>query len=155
MREESKSQSTDAGINLAHVQLAQGRFPDAEHLYQATMKLMQHSSDATKMALLNEWTSLAQVSYRRFAEAALTALKGAHLDPANLRLWHNIAVINRDSAAALRAKQTRTVDDLESAVLSLSSAEQTFHYVVSKKNSKFEAANKHLKSCKVHGCYYV
>lgn len=136
------------GINLAHVQLAHGRFPDAEHLYQATMKLMQCSSDASKMALLNEWTSLAQLSYRRFAEAALTAQKGAHLDPTNVRLWHNIAVIHRDLCAALRAKQTRSVDDLESAVLSLSGAEQIFHHVASKKNAKFEIANKHLKACK-------
>jgi len=150
VREESKAQSTDVGINLAHVQLAQGRFPDAEHLYQATMKLMQFSSDATKMALLNEWTSLAQLSYRRFAESSLTAQKGVHLDPANLRLWHNIAVIHRDSSAALRAKQTRTVDDLEGAVLCLASAEQTFQYVASKKNTKFEVANKHLKACKVN-----
>lgn len=154
--------AADIGINLAHVHLAQQRFVDAEHLYQAMLKTLVLNCRVDKMVSVYEWTALAQVGNNRMDSAIVSLLNGLHLNPLSFRLWFNVAVVNRDAALSIKNKVTRSVDDIQGGLESIDYAHQLFSFFYKsstsfKREPQYEkvVAEKFAKAAKVRNCNAV
>ncbi len=129
VREETLSQGVDFSINLAHVHLSLGRYPDADHIYQSTLKLLLHSNNVDRMASICEWTGMAQLSYQRHVDAACSLSRSIHYNPLGLRYWYDIAVIYRDLASLKLKKHSPSVDDMQYALSCVEYAQHIFSFL--------------------------
>jgi tetratricopeptide (TPR) repeat protein len=157
-RETNMSVSDDICINLAHVHYAQGRFIDAEHQYQATLKAMHSDKNVRtdKLASLCEYSGMAQFSNKRHEESIRSLLRAVHYSPLNLRLWFNVAMVRSEISSVSMQKPRRTVADIEVASEQLNLGQKLFLFLGSNsiavnKDSFYdrESAQRHARLCEV------
>ena len=137
-REAGMPLSEDICCNLAHVHLAQGRFVDAEHLYQAALKTLPRSSSSSggsaakqsdRVNSAYECMAFAEFRHGRHVDALNSLLRGLHNDPSNLREWYNVAVVRADVAAQYSKKKSGVVDEVENATENVRLAHRLFHFL--------------------------
>jgi hypothetical protein len=141
--------------------MAQKRFTDAEHLYISTIKSLFANGSVDKVVSVYEWAALAQLSYNRLDSSMHSLLKGVHLNPVAFKLWFNIAIVNRDYTLFIKNKINRSINDIETALDSIESAQQLFSFFAKtalsiKREPQYErsAADKLNKAAKVC-CFYI
>jgi hypothetical protein len=115
-------------MNLANVHLEQGRFVDAEHLYNVTLKSIacSHFANSVKLATLSEYAALAQFKNKKADESFRSILRSIHYDPICLRLWYNAAVILHDAAISRKGKEEKSVAVIQDAIHNLQVAKTIF-----------------------------
>ena len=138
-REAGLPLSEDICCNLAHVHLAQGRFVDAEMLYQAALKTLPRSSSSSggsaakqsdRVNSAFECMSYAEFRHGRHSDALLSLLRGLHNDPSCLRGWYNVAIVRSDIASQYKAdKGDNKVDEILDAMENLRLARRMFHFL--------------------------
>ena len=138
-REAGLPLSEDICCNLAHVHLAQGRFVDAEMLYQAALKTLPRSSSSSggsaakqsdRVNSAYECMSYAEFRHGRHSAALSSLLRGLHNDPSCLRGWYNVAIVRSDIAAQYKAdKGDNKVDEIVDAMENLRLARRMFHFL--------------------------
>ena len=138
-REAGLPLSEDICCNLAHVHLAQGRFVDAEMLYQAALKTLPRSSSSSggsaakqsdRVNSAYECMAFAEFRHGRHSDALRSLLRGLHNDPSCLRGWYNVAIVRSDIASQYKAdKGDNKVDEIEDAMENLRLARRMFHFL--------------------------
>jgi tetratricopeptide (TPR) repeat protein len=158
-RETNMSVSDEICINLAHVHYAQGRFLDAEHQYQATLRAMHSDRNirTDKLAALCEYSAMSQFSNKRHDESIRSLLRAIHYSPLNLRLYYNVAIVRNDISSLYMQKPRRSVADIEVASEQLNLSQKFFLFLgntgiaVGGKDNYYdkEAAQRHARLCEV------
>jgi tetratricopeptide (TPR) repeat protein len=139
-RESNVPLSEDICANLAHVHLAQGRLIDAEHLYQAALKMLPKSNgsgggtstrQADKLVAAHECMALAQFRHGRHDDAVKSLFKGLHSDPTCLRDWYNVAIVRADLGISVMKRSGKSSADIQDAISNLQVAEQLLGFLAS------------------------
>ena len=135
-REAGMPLSEDICSNLAHVHLAQGRFVDAEHLYQASLKTLPAVSSSSsgglatkgsdKVLAAYECMAFAQYRHGRHSEAIRSLLRSLHGDPSVLRGWFNVGVVRCDLSTTSLYKKSSSVEDMDDGFRQLILAKKLF-----------------------------
>jgi tetratricopeptide (TPR) repeat protein len=137
-REAGMPLSEDICCNLAHVHLAQERYVDAEHLYQAALKTLPRSSSSSggsaakqsdRVNAAYECMAYAEYKHGRHGDALNSLLRGLHNDPSSLREWYNVAVVRADVATKYYRKKSGVVDDVADAMENVGLAGRMFQFL--------------------------
>jgi len=103
----------DMRINLAHINMAQGRYGDAIVLYQNCLKKYHNNKDPTLLLYLAK----AYHEDKRHQECRQTLLKAIHLSPHDKALWFNLAYSYEQNAVSKLQNQSkrRSLEEVNAA----------------------------------------
>jgi tetratricopeptide (TPR) repeat protein len=173
LKEQHIPLSDDIGTNLATVYLQQGRYPEAERLFQSAFRSMgngcgtrsftsaalQPVSAAESRQYLLEGVALAQTKLLKNEEAFKSLLRALHLSPHSaLQDWFNVAVVSEAVASVLNAKIVqRTATEINDAMEYLKLSISIFGFLMSSISNHYlqqvmidkTAVQKHLNLCMV------
>jgi len=146
-REANMSLNDDICCNLANVNVKNGRFIDAEHLYQASIKSASKPLGKFDRKLY-EYMAYSQYESRRFEDSIRTLQRCIHIDPAYARSWFNIASVREKFGVDKRSKGSSL--DLKCAIDETKFAQSIFHHLSNIGNDKlynYNAARKRASNC--------
>ena len=133
--------------NLANIHVKNGRFVDAEHVYQATIKSSSKSLGKFDRQLF-EYMAYSQYESKRFEDSIRSLQRCIHIDPAYARSWFNIASVREKFAIDKRSKGSSA--DLKCAIDETKVAQSIFHHLSNIGNDKlynYNVARKRASHC--------
>jgi RNA polymerase-associated protein CTR9 len=159
-REAGKAMSEDISTNLAHVYITQKRTVDAERLYQATYRSISSTSGeavAGRSAYLSECVAFSQLQHGRHEDALRSVQRATHMNPSDIKIWFNMAVVAESAAKIMVTKRTQksvveileAVQDINLAIKIFSFVKLNHHLVKQGTGVRVSSAEKHLGSCEV------
>lgn len=129
---EAQPELPDAWINLAHIYMAEEKYPEAIQLYARCLEQCYANLDTEVMLYLAK----AHFEAKNYLLCIQTLTRALHLDPTDLRLWYNLGLALEDFAVGTLgqeiAKKTgirRTLADVERAVQDLIRAQRIFTFL--------------------------
>ena len=126
----------DICIDLAHTNMAQGRFLDSIYLYQTSIKSQAYSPLMyEKMSQLHDYISTAYYQNKNFNESMACIKKSLFLNPTSLHRWFNLALSKEESAVELLNKPNRLIEDIEFAIKEFATASKIFEFLLSDRSS--------------------
>jgi tetratricopeptide (TPR) repeat protein len=162
VRETGLSPASDVCVNLGHMHLSQGRYVDAIHIYQATLKSLPTSPavrmQSEVMGEVSDCLSLSYLKNSQHDDSVRVLLKSLHYDPSRLHDWFNVACVKEELAVKLCRSQTSSISDISLAIGELEHGTVLFRSLKSndlcpgiKRHELFHAhkAGQHEKFCLV------
>ncbi len=146
-REANMPVNDDICCNLANIHVKNGRFVDAEHLYQAAIKSSSKSLGKFDRKLF-EYMAFSQYESKRFEDSIRSLQRCIHIDPAYARSWFNIASVREKFAIDKRSKGSSA--DLKCAIDETKVAQSIFHHLSNIGNDKlynYNVARKRASHC--------
>ncbi|XP_030388329.1 RNA polymerase-associated protein CTR9 homolog [Scaptodrosophila lebanonensis] len=129
---ESSNLCTDAAVNLAHVALQLGQYPQACQTYR---HCLEHLGLANNVKLLQH-LAYTLLHGKRYNEAKMALLRARHLAPFDEGILFNLGLVISLESVAIFGKKRPLLEELESAEHQVEVAQRFFEYVVAIKGSQ-------------------